>query len=88
MTLEDIRRVIANEEPYYPSYPGSDNPYRDGYYTEVSNSSNSRLKMYHYPDVDNFSFFTFSRRRNRVRPTFCIKVYFVTGLTEIIQIHR
>lgn len=36
MTLEDLRRVVANGEPYYPPYPGSDNPYRDGYYTEVS----------------------------------------------------
>ncbi|KAL7543718.1 hypothetical protein ACHAXR_013003, partial [Thalassiosira sp. AJA248-18] len=33
MTIEDLRRVV-NKEPYYPSYPGSDNPYRDGYFTE------------------------------------------------------
>jgi hypothetical protein len=38
MTLEDLRRLIENEEPYYKPYPGSDNPYRDGYYTEVSYS--------------------------------------------------
>lgn len=37
MTIDDLRLVVKNEEPYYPSYPGSDNPYRDGYFTEVSN---------------------------------------------------
>lgn len=36
MTLDDLRRVVENEQPYYPPYPGTDNPYRDGYYTEVS----------------------------------------------------
>mmetsp|Transcript_4601 Transcript_4601/g.10378 ORF Transcript_4601/g.10378 Transcript_4601/m.10378 type:complete len:2557 (+) Transcript_4601:190-7860(+) len=34
MTIEDLRRIVSKEEPYYPSYPGSDNPYRDGYFTE------------------------------------------------------
>eukprot|EP00956_Cyclotella_meneghiniana_P025353 scaffold52694_cov43-Cyclotella_meneghiniana.AAC.2 len=36
MTLEDLRKVIEILDPYYKPYPGSDNPYRDGYYTEVS----------------------------------------------------
>lgn len=34
LTLEDLRRIVKKEEPYYPTYPGSDNAYRDGYITE------------------------------------------------------
>ena len=34
MTYEELKRIVGRDEPYYPPYPGSDNPYRDGYYTE------------------------------------------------------
>ena len=34
MTIEDLRRILAREEPYYSKHPESDNPYRDGYFTE------------------------------------------------------
>ena len=34
MTLEVLRRIVAKEDPYYPKHPDSDNPYRDGYFTE------------------------------------------------------
>ena len=34
MTLEMVRRIISKDDPYYPTHPGSDNPYRDGYITE------------------------------------------------------
>jgi len=34
MSIEDLRKLTFQDEPYYPSYPGSDNPYRDGYFTE------------------------------------------------------
>ena len=34
LTIDDLRRICKREEPYYPTFPGSDNPYRDGYITE------------------------------------------------------
>lgn len=34
LTYEDLKRTVAREEPYYRSHPDSDNPYRDGYFTE------------------------------------------------------
>mmetsp|Transcript_18297 Transcript_18297/g.37033 ORF Transcript_18297/g.37033 Transcript_18297/m.37033 type:complete len:2677 (+) Transcript_18297:174-8204(+) len=34
LSIEDLRRICGREPPYYPSVPGSDNPYRDGYFTE------------------------------------------------------
>ncbi|KAL7553315.1 hypothetical protein ACHAWF_016591 [Thalassiosira exigua] len=34
MTLEDLRKIVHRDEPYYPKHPESDNPYRDGYFTE------------------------------------------------------
>lgn len=34
MTLDMVRRIICKDDPYYPTHPGSDNPYRDGYITE------------------------------------------------------
>lgn len=33
MPLEVLRKIV-HKEPYYPTYPGSDNPYRDGFFTE------------------------------------------------------
>lgn len=34
MTIEDLRRIVTQDDPYYPSYPGSHNAYADGYFTE------------------------------------------------------
>lgn len=31
--IEKIRKILKKEEPYYPIFEGSDNPYRDGYLT-------------------------------------------------------
>lgn len=90
MTLEDIRRVVANEEPYYPSYPGSDNPYRDGYYTEVGNQSNLHWISLASPHPNKIITFShcISLQENLAHPTFFIKVSFVIGLLKTIQIHR
>lgn len=34
MSLEELRKIVARDESYYPTHPDSDNPYRDGYFTE------------------------------------------------------
>ena len=34
MDIETLRRIMNSQDPYYPTYPGSDNAYRDGYITE------------------------------------------------------
>ena len=34
MTLEDLRKVVNKDGPYYPTFPGSTNAYADGYITE------------------------------------------------------
>lgn len=46
MNLDQLRSVIKREEPYYPTYPGSDNPYRDGYFTEVNISSRTTYSIH------------------------------------------
>ena len=34
LTMEDLRKIIRRDGPYYPPHPTSDNPYRDGYYKQ------------------------------------------------------
>ena len=34
LTIEQIKKIMSKEGPYYPVVEGSDNPYRDGYITE------------------------------------------------------
>ena len=34
MVLEDLRKVVNKDGPYYPTFPGSTNAYADGYITE------------------------------------------------------
>ena len=34
LDIDRLRRIISREGEYYPSIPGSDNPYRDGYIKE------------------------------------------------------
>lgn len=34
MDIETLRRIVNRQDPYYATYPGSNNAYRDGYITE------------------------------------------------------
>ena len=34
MDIETLRRIVNRQDPYYPTFPGSNNAYRDGYITE------------------------------------------------------
>jgi hypothetical protein len=34
LTLERLRKIVNKDGQYFPTFPGCDNPYRDGYITE------------------------------------------------------